>query len=1247
MGRPENPIDPQDGPVQRFAYELRKLRDEAGAPAYRAMSQRAGFSAATLSQAAAGERLPTLPVVLAYVRACGGDEEEWRRRWTEVDKAVSQQPRPPEDDADPPYRGLARFEPGDAELFFGRDELTVQLAGTARRHRVTALVGASGSGKSSLLRAGLVPGLRSTDGAARQAPAAVRILTPGPHPMAHAKRLEPAAGTGETWLLVDQFEELFTVCNDDTERGAFLERLLAARDETSQLRVVLAVRADFFGHCAAHRNLAAALKDTVVLVGPMDKEQLRAAIVRPAVARGLIVERDLTARIIEDVGDEPGALPLMSHALMETWRRRRGRTLTIQAYEAAGALHGSIARTAEDAYHQLTPPQATLARHILLRLIAPGNGTQDTHRPTPRTEFATTEPPTEEAQTETDAVLNRLAHSRLLTLDDGHVRLTHEALITAWPRLHSWITDERDRIRLHRQLTRDAVGWQELDRDPGILYRGTRLTRAEEAFADQARNALNALETAFLDAGIAARAAEREHAARAARRSRRAVAALAVLCALALVAGAVAWDQKRNSDQQHTQAEGRRIATVAASLRTTDPVAAMRLSIAAWHLAHTPETHGALLSAALSQREQDAMAFPDGVGQDNAMLSGDGRILLQSGRDRVRRWDVRTHHELPPINTTHLEGSDASAIEAVTHEGRMAAGSDDHGVYIYASAERKRTPLYLGSAHAFSRSGRTLLMFNERTIQLWDWRHQRILFKRGFSGMHGNPGPNQFTLAVSPDSRYVSFCDQGDPQEVWDVTRNRRMSISSARSNPLKHCSEADLVQFAEDSRSLLTNEYGHGATMTDIVSGRTRWRVKHAGLQEMNLSEDGRLLVGLDSDEILVWRTSHPQAPLMRYPIPNGIVTQLRLDPGGKEIRYMGRGAVHTISLNTPFRPVLHGPRVTAAKFSPDGRKLVTAREARGLTQFQLLDAHKGEPLTGPLAMPCEPPTNTYCETSLLPALRPDGRLLAFGDGSQLGRLYLWDSHTRKQVPIPKELIDKTREGPAPLFTADGKSLLAADRNRGLLRSWDMGRRTVRDLGLKGIPLAVHPDGRLLVTGMVADEGHLIDLNTHQTLRQTLTGGHIRSAAFSQDGRFLAVGDTEGRVTLWDGQGNHRLGQLPATNSGTLGAISEAVTALTFTSDGKTLATAGERGTLRLWDTGSHQPLGNAIATTAGDAILALAFSPDGRTLRTAGPHAPLNAYSVAPEGTARDLCQRARGGLTRTQWRSYLPSIPYRVTC
>ncbi|MFE0381958.1 helix-turn-helix domain-containing protein, partial [Streptomyces inhibens] len=313
MGRPEKTIDPQDGPVQRFAYELRKLRDEAGGPAYRAMARRVGYSAATLSQAAAGERLATLPVLLAYVRACQGDAEEWQRRWEQVNEEIAAQPRPDDEGGEPPYRGLARFEPADAELFFGREEVTGRLEETARRHRVCAVVGASGSGKSSLLRAGLIPRLRRPGQETGQIPSAVRVLTPGAHPMGHAERLKPADGTADTWLLVDQFEELFTLCTDPVEREAFLDRLLAAREAGRRLRVVLAVRADFFGRCADHQALSAALNDATLLVGPMGSDELRAAIVRPAGACGLNVERELTARILEEVANEPGALPLMSH----------------------------------------------------------------------------------------------------------------------------------------------------------------------------------------------------------------------------------------------------------------------------------------------------------------------------------------------------------------------------------------------------------------------------------------------------------------------------------------------------------------------------------------------------------------------------------------------------------------------------------------------------------------------------------------------------------------------------------------------------------------------------------------------------------------------------------------------------------------------------------------------------------------------------------------------------------------------
>ncbi|MFD0169695.1 hypothetical protein ACFVJH_37025 [Streptomyces decoyicus] len=1244
MGRPENPIDPQDGPVQRFAFELRKLRDEAGAPAYRAMARRAGYSAATLSQAAAGERLPTLPVLLAYVGACHGEAEEWRRRWQEANEELTRRPRPQEDDSDPPYKGLARFEPGDAELFFGREELTSQLAETARRHRVSALVGASGSGKSSLLRAGLVPHLRQPEAdAAEQAPAAIRILTPGTHPAAHRERLEPAHGPGETWLLVDQFEELFTLCTDDEERNAFIECLLAARDNDSRLRVILAVRADFFGHCATHRELAAALKNATLLAGPMDTDQLRAAIVRPAAAHGLIVERDLTARIIKDVADEPGALPLMSHALRETWRRRSGRTLTTQVYEAAGGLRGAIARTAEDTYHRLSPAQATLARHILLRLIAPGNGTQDTHRPTAQSEFTAPDPHGTQTQTGTADVLDHLARSRLITLDDGYVSLAHEALITAWPRLHAWINEERDRMRLHRQLTHNATVWQELARDPAALYRGTPLTRAEEAFAGQQRGTLNSLEAAFLDAGLAAREAEHRQAARAVRRSRCALAAFAALCALALVAGTIAWQQTRDGDQQHAQAEARRIATVAAGLRTTDPVRALRLSVAAWKLAHTPETHGALLAAALSQRERDAMPQPLDVDPLNVTLSGDGRTLLSLVKDRIRRWDIRTRHELAPLRVSTSHGPERF-LQDVTDDGRAALVRHGEPARVYSITGGRTTvqgvPAATGEAK-FSGDGRTLLMEKEGDVQLWDRRHQRLLFQHPL----GDDGP--YALGLDTGGRRVAACSQAGSLAAWEITGKveeaKVLPVAAARK---KGPCTADPL-FTPDGRGLLT-EGPRGAEVRDVMSGRTRWRVEHSGLEQVRLSGDGAFLVGRDADEILLWRTSRPQAPVLRYPIPNEEVSALRIDTAHRVIRYLGGDTVRSISF--PPSPAWREIAADAAQFGPGGRKLLTSHTAGDRTRFHVLDGDSGTQVAELPSVPCLPTKelkpHSCARASSELAFGPDGRRLAYS-ASSTSRLHLWDLRAHGPVPVPRA-AQRTDGG--ALFSADGESLFAADSDRESLRIWDTRRNSTRTLrSISGTPMAVHPGGRSLVvvSGGEKETGRLVDLRTQRIGRQVLTGESITAVAFRPDGGVLAAGDARGRVTLWDGRAQRRLGQLSTTDGPSPGRGPEGINALAFSPDGKTLATAGDKGTVRLWDAASNLPLGDPLPTTPGDPVLALAFTPDGTTLRIAGRHTPVQSFATATDSAARTLCQRAHGGLTPNEWHSYLPTLPYRATC
>ncbi|WP_317633456.1 nSTAND1 domain-containing NTPase [Streptomyces sp. HUAS TT20] len=507
MGRSEKPLDPGAGPVQRFAHELRELRRASGSPTYRDMARRAGYSAPTLSNAATGDRLPSLPVTLAYVEACGGRREEWEPRWRALAEELSARPAAQdEDDPDDPapYRGLARFDPEDGDLFFGRDQLVEDLVGLVRKHRFVAVVGASGSGKSSLLRAGLVRALRNP-GERDGRPAAIRICTPGQAPWHdHGALLEPVAGDADTVLVVDQFEEVFTLCQDPVERGEFIDGLLRCRTEAasrteaagSRLRVVIAVRADFYGRCTEHPGLVQALNAASLLVGPMSPEQVREAIVKPARAGRLVVERDLTARIVSDVAQEPGALPLMSHALLELWRRRRGRTLTLAAYEAIGGVQGAVAHTAEEVFTGFTADRTELARSLLLRLITPGEEAPDTRRPADRAELVRSEAAAE--------VLEALVRARLVTVDGTGVDLAHEALITAWPRLRTWAETDRERLRLQRRLTESAKEWAQLERDPGALYRGARLLAARDAFmgADGPAPDLTPLEREFLTTSV-------------------------------------------------------------------------------------------------------------------------------------------------------------------------------------------------------------------------------------------------------------------------------------------------------------------------------------------------------------------------------------------------------------------------------------------------------------------------------------------------------------------------------------------------------------------------------------------------------------------------------------------------------------------------------------------------------------------------------------------------------------------------
>ncbi|WP_329619084.1 helix-turn-helix domain-containing protein [Streptomyces sp. NBC_01255] len=533
MGRHENPLDASASPVAELADALRRLRRAAGNPPYQRMARHCSYSVATLSRAAAGKQLPTLAVLLAYVEACGvGDTEAWETRWRHAAKALAAQ-RPGR--GNPPYKGLARFDPTDQALYFGRDRLVDDLWTLTCDRRVSALIGPSGSGKSSLLRAGLVPRLRGREESPRR-PATIRIITPGERPLStHGPHLS-STGTrpSAVFLIVDQFEELFTLCHDPVEREEFVKALLADRGPSGGIRVVLGIRADFVPRCLDHPGLASVVRDASLTVTRMSSAELREAIVGPARAHGLVVERALTARLTADVADNTFELPLLSHALLETWTRRQGRTLTLDAYERAGGLQGAIAQSAEGVYTRLDTVRADITRQILLRMITPGSGkAPDTRRSVTRAELESLG-----GDQETHEVLESLTRARLITSDGASVGLAHEALINAWPRLGDWIERDRENMRVQRWLTEAADAWDAVGREPGVRISPVRLAQLDAHASRTGRSGLTTLETDFLAAGLATHRRTLR-----ARRTTRAMGSL--LVATTTLAASALWRQRR------------------------------------------------------------------------------------------------------------------------------------------------------------------------------------------------------------------------------------------------------------------------------------------------------------------------------------------------------------------------------------------------------------------------------------------------------------------------------------------------------------------------------------------------------------------------------------------------------------------------------------------------------------------------------------------------------------------------------
>ena len=562
-----------------------------------------------------------------------------------------------------PYRGLDRFSQDDAQFFVGREQETARALGHLRTSRFLAVFAPSGNGKSSLLHAGVLAELHrgAIEGSATWP---VAVMTPGAHPLtalaAELGRLgaaDPVPGrdalladsrlldecvssargdAGRALLVVDQLEEAFTLCTDAVERTAFLDALaFAAAIPGGRLTVVVAMRADFYPRLADHEALRSLVAETQLLLGPLGPGQLRRAIEEPARRAGLELEPGLTRTILEDVADRPGTLPLVEHLLLELWRRRRGRTLTLEAYAASGGVEGALARRANDAVASLPVERREVARRVLLRLIQPGEGTEDTRRRAPIRELARSD----EERADVEVVVSALASERLVTTDrdaasgEPVVEVAHEALIRGWPELRAWIDEDREGLRLHRRLTEATDEWHAANRDEGALYRGARLA----AWQDHPIDELNDREREFLAASNA-----REEEERRSRRKRGRLLLVGAGVAAALVAAGigVALTQSRNASDEHAGAVSRQLASTSVIDRGPDPELALLLATAGYRTKDTPQAEEALRQAA-SESTIRGEVRSTGTVLNGVLNAGNGTVVIAGDDGRLRAWNTR------------------------------------------------------------------------------------------------------------------------------------------------------------------------------------------------------------------------------------------------------------------------------------------------------------------------------------------------------------------------------------------------------------------------------------------------------------------------------------------------------------------------------------------------------------------------------------------------------------------------------